>query len=118
MYQSGDEVVDTSQRVDHCWARVFQEKTSQGQFRYSILSKLVKSVLFLAHGNADVEHSLSANKRTVTADRASLSDVTINGLRTDKDQVKLHGRPMKFQSHRVCCLHLERLTGHMQNKST
>ena len=25
--------------------------------------------------------------------------------------------PMKFQSHRVCCLHLERRTGHMQNES-
>ena len=41
--QSGDEVVDTSQRVDHNWASVFQEKTSQDQFRYSILAKLVKS---------------------------------------------------------------------------
>ena len=29
----------------------------------------------------------------MTADRASLSDVTINGLRTVKDQVKFHGRP-------------------------
>ena len=93
VYQSGDEVVDTSQRVDYYWASVFQEKTSQGQFRYSILPKLVKSVLSLAHGNADVERSLSPNKRTVTADRASLSDVTINGLRTAKYQVKVHGRP-------------------------
>ena len=89
MYQSGDEVVDTSQRVNHYWASVFQEKTSKDQFRYSILPKLVKSFLSLAHGNADVERSLSANKRTVTADRASLSDVTINGLRTVKDHVKV-----------------------------
>ena len=29
----------------------------------------------------------------MTADRASLSDVTINGLRTVKDQMKVHGRP-------------------------
>lgn len=31
----------------------------------------------------------------MTADRASLSDGTINGLRTVKDQVKVHGRPHK-----------------------
>ena len=93
MYQSGDEVVDTSQRVDHYWASVFKEKTSLGQFRCSILPKLVKSVLSLVRGNADVERSLSANERTVFADRASLSDVTINGLRTVKDQVKARGRP-------------------------
>ena len=29
----------------------------------------------------------------MTADRASLSDETINGLRTVKGQVKVHGRP-------------------------
>ena len=29
----------------------------------------------------------------MTADRASFSDVTINGLRTVKDQVKVNGRP-------------------------
>ena len=61
MLQSGDEVVDTSQRVDHYWAIAFQEKSSEDQFRYSILPKLVKSVLFLARGNADVERGLSAN---------------------------------------------------------
>ena len=117
MYQSGDEVVDTSQRVDHYWASVFQEKTSQGQFRCSILPKLVKSVLSLVRGNADVERSLSANERTVFADRASLSDVTINGLRTVKDQVKARGRPHEVPTHRVCCLHLERRTGQMQSES-
>ena len=42
-------------------------------------------------GNADVEQSLSADKMTVTPDRASLSDVTINGL--VKDHVKLCGEP-------------------------
>ena len=58
---------------------------------YSILQNLVKSLLSLAHGNTEVERSLSAKKKTVTPDRASLSDVTINGLRTVKDHVKLYG---------------------------
>lgn len=57
---------------------VFQEKSHQDKFKYSILQKLVKRVLSLTHGNADVERSLSANKKTVIPDRASwasLSDV-------------------------------------------
>ena len=93
MLQSGDEVVDTSQRVDHYWASVFQEKTSQDQFRYSILAKLVKSFFPSPMAMLMLNLVFPANKRTVTADRASLSDVTINGLRTVKDQVKFHGRP-------------------------
>ena len=37
---------------------------------------------------------VSTNKRTVAADRASLGDVAINGLRTVlKDQMKVNGRP-------------------------
>ena len=40
VYQSGDEVIDTSQRV--YWASVFQEKTSQDQFRYSILQSWLR----------------------------------------------------------------------------
>lgn len=64
-----------------------------GKFKYSALKKLVKSLLSLAHGNADVERSLSANKRTATPERASLGDLTINGLRAVKDHVKNHGEP-------------------------
>ena len=62
----------------------------------SSLQKLVKS-LSLTHGNADVERSLSANKRTVTSDRASLGDLTINDLRAVKDHVKVNGEPRNVQ---------------------
>ena len=47
----------------------------------------------MLNGNADVEQSLSADEKTVTSDRASRSDVTINGLCTIKDHVKLCGEP-------------------------
>ena len=76
---------------------VFQEKSTQGRFKYSVLEKLVKSLLSLAHGNADVEQSLSANKTTVTPDRASLGDLTINGLRAVKDHIKMIGEPHNVQ---------------------
>lgn len=92
VYHEGS-VIDsdsTTQRIDHYWASVFQDKNMQGKFKYSVLQKLVKSLLSLAHGNADVERSLSANKRTLTPDRASLGDLTINGLLAVKDHVKNH----------------------------
>ena len=88
-----DDTDCAEERVDHYWANVFQEKSHHGKFKYSILQKLVKSVLSPAHGNADVERNLSANKKTGISDKAPLSDVTINGLSTVKDHVKLYGEP-------------------------
>ena len=96
VYQAGD-TDSTTRRVDHYWAEVFKEKSLQGEFKYSILQKLIKSLLSLAHGNADVERSLFANKKTVTPDRASLGDLTINGLRTVKDRARVCGAPHKVE---------------------
>ena len=77
-----DDTDCVEERVDHYWANVFQEKSHQGEFKYSFLQKLVKNLLSLDHGNA-----------AVTPDMTSLSDVAINGLRTVKDYVKLYGEP-------------------------
>ena len=74
-------------RVDHYWRKVTDQKTSGGQNKYPTLSKVVKSVLTLAHGNADVERSLSDNKNTVTPERTNLNIETINGLRLAKEKV-------------------------------
>ena len=76
-------------RIDTFWAAVLQQKDSFGNLRYRALSKFVKGVLCLAHGNADVERSLSQNKNTVTSDRVKLSDESINGLRLVKDAVNV-----------------------------
>ena len=67
------------------------DKSLQGEWKYSVVQKLVKGLLCLAHGNADVERSLSANKKTVTPERTSLGELTRNGLRTVKDHVKVSG---------------------------
>ena len=48
---------------------------------------MIKSVLTLAHGNADVERSLSDNKNTGNLERTGLGIHTINGLRMAKDEV-------------------------------
>lgn len=60
-------------------------------------SEACERLLCLAHGNADVERSLSANKKTVTPERTSLGELTINGLRTVKDHVKVSGEPQNVK---------------------
>lgn len=95
VYQRGDNIEDQPTRIDHYWALVFNDKNFQGQPKYRVLQKLVKGLLSLAHGNADVERSLSLNKNTVTPERASLGNTTINGLRTVKDEVRVSGEVHK-----------------------
>jgi len=98
VYQAGQvDEESATRRVDHYWADVFQEKSLQGECKHSVLQKLVKGLLCLAHGNADVERSRSANKKTVTPDRTSLGELTINGLRTVKDHVKVSGEPQNVK---------------------
>ena len=80
-----------TRRAYHYWADVFQEKSLQGQCKYSVLQKLVEGLFRLAHGNADVERSLSANRKTVTSDRTSLGELTI------KDHVKVSGEPQNVK---------------------
>ena len=45
----------------------------------------------LFHGNADVERSLSINKKILTPERTLLSDAALNDLRLTRDAVSLHG---------------------------
>ncbi|KAG0414261.1 hypothetical protein HPB47_008608 [Ixodes persulcatus] len=42
-------------RIDTRWATVFQQKCAAGQQKYPLLSRLVKALLSLPHGNADCE---------------------------------------------------------------
>ena len=74
-------------RIYFFWNRVLQAKTYTGNFQFKSLGKVVRSALCFAHGNAEVESSLSENKRTVTSDRTLLSESSLNGLRMIKDIV-------------------------------
>ena len=77
--------------VDSYWAKVLQRRNSLGQPKYSILGKVVKACLSLSHGNSDAERSFSSNKRTVTPERVSLSEETINAVRLAKDALRIRG---------------------------
>lgn len=46
-------------RIDHYWKKVLDQKSVTREPRYKVLAKLVKACLCLAHGNAEVERSLS-----------------------------------------------------------
>jgi hypothetical protein len=47
--------------IDYYWKHIFVMKNSSGGMKFLILSKLVKSILSLSHGNADVERGFSEN---------------------------------------------------------
>lgn len=82
-------------RIDDYWAKVLDLKMDNGSFKFKTLSILVKSCLCIAHGNAEVERSLSENKRMLSKERTLLSDCSVNGLRIVKDAVKNKGDVVK-----------------------
>ena len=53
---------DQSLHVDHFWNKVFTKKDNCGD-KFEVLPKMVKCALTLYYSNADVERSLSVNKR-------------------------------------------------------
>jgi hypothetical protein len=87
------------QRIDFYWNNVLAITLSDGRSKYPTLSKLVKNILIISHGNADVERGFSINENIVTANRSLLSELSINGLRTTHDAVKFCGGGF---SHQVC----------------
>ncbi|CAF1535172.1 unnamed protein product, partial [Rotaria sp. Silwood1] len=42
-------------RIDYYWNKVLSITTTDGRHKYSTLSKLIKNILIIPHGNADVE---------------------------------------------------------------
>lgn len=84
-------------RLDSYWQNVFERKDAENQAKYPLLTKLVKALLSLPHGNADVERGFSQNNR-VLHDRSSLSLESINGTRrTPSFAQRYDGDPCKFE---------------------
>ncbi|CAF2854754.1 unnamed protein product [Rotaria sp. Silwood2] len=77
--------------IDKYWYQIFSTTTSIGTPQYVVLTKLVKCLLSLSHGNSDVERGFSENNHLVSEDRSSLNEVSINGLRATKTGVKFFG---------------------------
>ena len=77
-------------RIDHYWRDILKLKTGSGKDKYHRLGKIVKGVLALPHGNADVERGLSDNKKNLEKDRVKLSSKSIIGNRLSKEALKIH----------------------------
>ena len=78
-------------RVDKYWQKLFETTNTDGSARYCILPKLVKALLCIAHGNAEVERSLSENGKVLTSERNNLNDDTLNALRVTKNAIRVTG---------------------------
>ncbi|CAF1095313.1 unnamed protein product [Adineta steineri] len=79
------------QSIDYYWKHIFTLKTNTGIDKFLALPKLIKCVLALSHGNADVERGFSENAFLLTNERSLLSHASINGLRATRDGVKFFG---------------------------
>ncbi|KAL3195697.1 hypothetical protein MRX96_001819 [Rhipicephalus microplus] len=78
---------ESSSNVVTHWVSVFSLQTPAGQAKYPKVTKLVKAVLSLPHGNADCERGFSENKQTVHH-RSTLSIASISSLRQTKAFMK------------------------------
>ena len=65
-------------------------KNTQGELKYKTLIQVMQTGLTLSHGNTDVEQSFSANKKSVTAERAALSIYTIIRMKASSCQTSQH----------------------------
>jgi hypothetical protein len=77
--------------IDKYWYHVFSTPTTIGTPQYVTLTKLVKCLLSLSHGNSDVERGFSQNNHLVSDERSSLNESSINGLRATNAGIKFFG---------------------------
>lgn len=102
------------QDIDFYWNKVLSIVRGDGRPKYSTMSKLIKNILIISHGNADVERGFSINGNIVTEQRTLLSEKSINGLRSTYDAVNFLGNglvhkvitaelPNRFVNSRTFC---------------
>ena len=80
-------------RVDHFWRKIDDLKDVMGEKKFPSIMKVVKTVLILGHGNAEVERGFSESGKSVTDDRVRLSEASINGIRATTDGLKAFKGP-------------------------
>ncbi|KAL3191774.1 hypothetical protein MRX96_059510 [Rhipicephalus microplus] len=82
--------------VDQHWQKVFELKKADGSAKYPLLCKVIKALLCIPHGNADLERGFSENRRMLL-ERARLTIHNVNGIRQILSHAKrFDGDPSKF----------------------
>ena len=80
--------------------KVFTFMSSNGERKYQLLSKIVKSFLSLPNGNASVERSVSDNKNTFTNERINLKEETLMAFRRAKEYARDRGGAHNVDTYR------------------
>lgn len=70
---------DSKGPLDKHWQHIFELRNAENEAKYPLLTKLVKALLSVQHGNADVEHGFRQNN--TLHERSSFSLEIINGIR-------------------------------------
>ncbi|CAF0806384.1 unnamed protein product [Adineta steineri] len=78
-------------KINYYWNKALSIVRSSGYPKYLTLYKLIRNILIISHGNADVERGFSINQNILTEDCTLLSEKSINGLRTTYNVVKFLG---------------------------
>ena len=108
---------DLKLRVDQFSHKVFITSDATGE-KFSVLPKMIKCALALCHLIADVERSISINKKVVTKQNASMKREIFTGLRSLKaavqgyggvDKVPFDNEPSKITREAKEAIHIQRL---------
>lgn len=75
-------------RIDKYWREIFTVSNNLKKLKYENLTKLIKTVFILPHGNSDPERGFSINKAMININH---NEDTIVSLRLVKDRIKKYG---------------------------
>ncbi|XP_048512919.1 uncharacterized protein LOC112694903 [Athalia rosae] len=78
-------------RIDSYWSQFFDMKSLSGNDKYPNVATVVKAVLSLSHGQFDVERGFSSSARTLTDDRAAMSEKTLDSYMMVKSAMQMYG---------------------------
>lgn len=81
-------MIEKNYQIDYFYAEIFLIKNNDGKRKHPNLAKLLKSVLCIAHGNADAERDFSLSAHYLLEDRASMSEKTLHSAKTVKDALR------------------------------
>ena len=70
------------------WRKIDDLKDVVCETKFPSIMKVVKTVLILGHGNAEVERGFSESGKSVADDRVRLSEASINGIPATTDGLK------------------------------
>ncbi|KAK2715447.1 hypothetical protein QYM36_010160 [Artemia franciscana] len=84
-------------RINHFWNHYFGLVNERGDSKYPKLTKLIKAMLTLSTGSADVERRFSRSGRILGEDQALMSERVLDARLMVYDTLRLYGgKPERF----------------------